>query len=119
MTIRVALPARVSTSDRDQNPETQLMPLREFVEAQGWEIFREYVNYAPATDLAHRVEWRQLLDDASKRKFDLILVWKMDRAFRSVLDAATTLERLRTWGVDLRSYSEPWLDTTSPFGEAL
>ena len=32
MTIRVALPARVSTSDRDQNPETQLMPLREFVE---------------------------------------------------------------------------------------
>ena len=43
----------------------------------------------------------------------------MDRAFRSVLDAATTLERLRTWGVGLRSYSEPWLDTTSPFGEAL
>ena len=43
----------------------------------------------------------------------------MDRAFRSVLDAATTLERLRAWGVGLRSYSEPWLDTTSPFGEAL
>jgi putative DNA-invertase from lambdoid prophage Rac len=36
-----------------------------------------------------------------------------------VLDAANTLERLRTWGVGLRSYSEPWLDTTSPFGEAL
>lgn len=43
----------------------------------------------------------------------------MDRAFRSVLDAATTLERLRSWGVGLRSYSEPWLDTTSVFGEAL
>ena len=43
----------------------------------------------------------------------------MDRAFRSVLDAANTLERLRTWGIGLRSYSEPWLDTTSPFGEAL
>jgi DNA invertase Pin-like site-specific DNA recombinase len=43
----------------------------------------------------------------------------MDRAFRSVLDAATTLERLRTWRIGLRSYSEPWLDTTSPFGEAL
>ena len=39
--------------------------------------------------------------------------------FGSVLDAATTLERLRTWGVGLRSYAEPWLDTTSPFGEAL
>jgi DNA invertase Pin-like site-specific DNA recombinase len=60
-----------------------------------------------------------LLEDASKRKLDLLLVWRMDGAFRSVLDAATTLERLRTWGVGLRSYSEPWLDTTSPFGEAL
>jgi putative DNA-invertase from lambdoid prophage Rac len=77
------------------------------------------VDYASATDLAHRTQWRQLLDDASRRKFDLLLVWRMDRAFRSVLDAATTLERLRGWGVGLRSYSEPWLDTTSPFGEAL
>jgi DNA invertase Pin-like site-specific DNA recombinase len=82
-------------------------------------MHREYVDYAPATDLLHRVQWRQLLDDGSKRRFDLLLVWRMDRAFRSVLDAATTLERLRGWHVGLRSYSEPWLDTTSPFGEAL
>ncbi len=117
--MRVGLYARVSTSDKDQDPETQLVQLREFVGYQGWETFREYVDHAPATDLGHRTSWRQLLDDASKRKFDLLLVWRMDRAFRSVLDAATTLERLRTWGVGLRSYAEPWLDTTSPFGEAL
>jgi DNA invertase Pin-like site-specific DNA recombinase len=117
--MRVAIYARVSTSDKDQNPETQLVPLREFVSAQRWECYWEYVDYAPATDLLHRVQWRQLLDDASKRRFDLLLVWRMDRAFRSVLDAATTLERLRGWGLGLRSYSEPWLDTTSPFGEAL
>ena len=116
---RVAIYARVSTSDRDQDPETQLMPLREFAQAQGWEIYRIYNDMAPATDLTHRSAWRELLGDASKRRFDLLLVWRMDRAFRSVLDAATTLERLRTWGVGLRSYSEPWLDTTSPFGEAL
>jgi DNA invertase Pin-like site-specific DNA recombinase len=117
--MKVAIYARFSTTDKDQNPETQLVPLREFVQAQGWECFREYVDYAPATDLAHRLQWWQLLDDASKRRLDLLLVWRMDRAFRSVLDAATTLERLRTWGVGLRSYSEPWLDTISPFGEAL
>ena len=115
----VAPYGRISTSDKEQSPETQLLPLREFVEAQGWTIYREYIDMAPATDLLRRTSWRQLLDDASKRKFDLVLVWRMDRAFRSVLDAATTLERLRTWGVGLRSYSEPWLDTTSPFGEAL
>jgi DNA invertase Pin-like site-specific DNA recombinase len=117
--LRVGIYARVSTTDKDQDPETQLLPLREFVAAQGWEVYLEYIDFAPATDLLHRVQWRQLLEDASKRKLDLLLVWRMDRAFRSVLDAATTLERLRAWGVGLRSYSEPWLDTTSPFGEAL
>ena len=116
--MRVAVYGRVSTME-DQDPETQMIPLREFVEAQAWQAVGEYVDRAPANDLLHRTAWRQLLDDASKRKFDLLLVWRMDRAFRSVLDAATTLERLRGWGVGLRSYSEPWLDTTSPFGEAL
>ena len=117
--MKVGIYARVSTSDKDQDTETQLFPLREFVQAQGWEICREYIDTVSAADLARRTAWRQLLEDGSKRKFDLLLVWRMDRAFRSVLDAATTLEHLRTWGVGLRSYSEPWLDTTSPFGEAL
>lgn len=117
--MKVALYARVSTSDRDQDPETQLIALREFIGAQGWETYREFVDIAPATDLAHRTAWRELLDHAGKKRFDLLLVWRMDRAFRSVLDAATTLERLRAWGIGLRPYSEPWLDTTSPFGEAL
>ncbi len=112
--------ARVSTSDKEQNPLTQLMPMREFVDAHdSGIIFREYIDYVSATDITHRYAWKDLLNDASHRKFDLILVWRMDRAFRSVLDAATTLERIRSWKVGLRSYSEPWLDTTSPFGEAL
>ncbi len=71
------------------------------------------------TDLRARKAWRELLDQAARRKVDLVLVLRIDRAFRSVLDAATTLERLRGWGVGLRSYSGPWLDTTSPFGVAL
>ena len=117
--MRVAIYARVSTVDKDQNPETQLMPLREFVQAQdGWQVHREFVDMASATDFNRRTAWRELLDDGSKRRFDLLVVWRMDRAFRSVLDAATTLERLRAWGVGLRSFNEPWLDTTSPFGEA-
>jgi putative DNA-invertase from lambdoid prophage Rac len=117
--MKVAIYARTSTSDKEQNTETQLLPLREFVKAQGWDVYREYIDQAPANDLLHRTAWRKLLVDASKRHFDLLLVYRIDRAFRSVLDSATTLERLRAWGVSLRSYSEPWLDTSSPFGEAL
>jgi putative DNA-invertase from lambdoid prophage Rac len=117
--MRVGIYARVSTSDRDQNPETQLVALREFVAAQEWKIIGEFVDKASATDLRNRYAWRKLLDEASRRHLDLVLVFRIDRAFRSVLDAATTLERLRGWGIGLRSFCEPWLDTTSPFGEAL
>jgi hypothetical protein len=50
---------------------------------------------------------------------DLIVVWRLDRAFRSVLDGATTLGHLRAWGWGLRSLQEPWIDTPTPIGEAM
>jgi DNA invertase Pin-like site-specific DNA recombinase len=114
--MRVGVYARVSTSDKDQDPDTQLLPLREFCRVQVWDVAGEYVDHAPATDLRGRRHWRALLDRAGKRHVDVILVWKLDRAFRSVLDAANTVDQLRRWGCGLRSYSEPWLDTsgTSP-----
>jgi DNA invertase Pin-like site-specific DNA recombinase len=119
--LRVGIYARVSTQDKDQDPETQLLPLREFATAQGWTIVREFIDHASAADQRGRREWRRLLDLAGKRKLDVICVWKLDRAFRSVLDAATTVETLRRQGVGLRSYSEPWLDTsgTSPMANLM
>lgn len=71
---RVAIYARVSTADKDQNPATQLFPLREFVRAQTWTVAGEWVDQAPATDLAYRMQWRILLAFATKRKVDLMLV---------------------------------------------
>ena len=119
--MRVGIYARCSTSDKDQNPETQLLPLREFCAAQRWTLAGEFVDHASATDLKGRTAWRQLLEDAARRRVDVILVWKLDRAFRSVAHMATTIEQLRRWGVGLRSYSEPWLDTssTSPVGDLM
>jgi DNA invertase Pin-like site-specific DNA recombinase len=119
--MRVGIYARVSTTDKDQNLETQLLPLREFCAAQGWTAAGELIDHASATDLRSRARWKRPLDLAAKRRIDVILVWKMDRAFRSVAHASQTLEQLRRWGVGLRSYSEPWLDTsgTSPAGELM
>jgi DNA invertase Pin-like site-specific DNA recombinase len=119
--LRVALYARVSTQDKEQNPETQLLPLREFAGAQGWTVAGEFVDQAGATDLRGRKAWRCLLEGAAKRKVDVVLCWKLDRCFRSVKDAADTLSQLRAWKVGLRSYTEPMIDTssTSPWGELL
>src|SRR5919106_6504097 len=116
--MKVALYARVSTSDKDQNPETQLIPLRDFCIAQGWELFREYVDRAPASDLTHRIRWRQLLDDAAKRRFSVVLVFQLDRAFRSVKHMHDTLAAWELVGVSFQSLREQF-DTSTALGRSL
>ena len=118
--MRFAIAARVSTRDRDQDPETQLRPLREHVgQLEAADLVGEFVDRAAAEDLRGRREWRRLLELARRRRVDLIVVWRLDRAFRSVLDGAQTLAQLRTYGCGLRSLQEPWIDTTTPIGEAM
>ena len=116
--MKVALAARVSTSDREQDPETQLMPMRDFCAAQGWEIYDEYIDHAPANDLAHRTRWRDLLDDAARKKFSVVLVFKLDRAFRSVKHMHDTLAAWELVGVDFKSLREQF-DTTTALGRLL
>ena len=104
--MKVALYPRVSTSDKEQDVETQLIPLREYCAAQGLEIYREYVDHASARDLAHRTGWKQLLDDGAKKRFQGVVVFKLDRAFRSVKDMHDTLAAWDALGVQFRSIRE-------------
>ncbi|MFQ6029039.1 MAG: recombinase family protein [Dehalococcoidia bacterium] len=115
---KIALYARVSTSDKDQNPDTQLLPLREFCAATGLVIHAEYVDQASASDLGHRVAWRRLLDDAAKRRFSTVLVFKLDRAFRSVKDMHDTLAAWELVAVQFQSLREGF-DTSSALGRLL
>lgn len=110
----VALYARVSTKDRDQDPEVQLGPLRDYAEAHDWG-WEEYVDEAPAGDLRHRTAWRRLLAEAERRRVGAILVWKLDRAFRSSVDAHATLAILEHHSVGFVSITQAF-DTTSPTG---
>ena len=116
--MRVALYARVSTSDKDQDPETQLMPMRDFCAAQGWEIFAEYVDYASANDQAHRIRWRDLLDHTATRRFSIVLVFKLDRAFRSVKHMHDTLAAWEITKVTFQSIREQF-DTSTALGRLL
>lgn len=116
--MRVAIYARVSTSDKEQNPETQLIHLRDFCNAQGWEIYREYVDTASALDIAHRTAWRELLDDSAKRKFQVVVVFKLDRAFRSVKHMHDTLYAWELSGISFKSIREQF-DTSTALGRLL
>jgi DNA invertase Pin-like site-specific DNA recombinase len=114
---RVALYARVSTRDKDQDPEVQLAPLRDHAAARGWQV-TEYVDHASAADMAGRTGWAQLVEDARRRRIDLVVVWKLDRAFRSTLHCLRTLEGWEHQGVGFACLTQP-IDTTSPTGRLL
>lgn len=117
--MKAALYARVSTTDKDQNPEMQLSKLREYCQGVNWEVYQEYVDQASAGDIVGRKQWSQLMKEASMHKFDVLVVWKSDRAFRSVNHAANTLKMLKAYNIGFRSFTEPYIDTTTPMGEAL
>lgn len=113
--MRAALYARVSTDDREQDPETQLIELRELCRRLDWQIEDEYVDFASALDYRRRSSWRELLDRARRGRFDVVIVWKLDRFARSVSDALMWLEQLRAAGVGLKVATQE-IDTTSSHG---
>lgn len=117
--MRVALYGRVSTKDRGQDVENQLRQLRAFAEAQNWQIEREYIDHASGKR-ADREQFRMMLEDASKRRFDILLFWALDRLTREgVLATLQYLQRLTDAGVGWKSYTEQYLDSTGIFRDAV
>src|SRR5271157_590939 len=80
---RVALYARVSTCN-GQDPEMQLRELREYAARRGWTVTSEYVDHGVSGSKESRPQLNQLMADAHWRKFDAVLVWKIDRFGRSL-----------------------------------
>jgi DNA invertase Pin-like site-specific DNA recombinase len=117
--MKVALYARVSTVDKEQNPEVQFKQLREYCQRMEWTVYKEYVDKASAVDYLHRTGWTQMMKEASTRQFDLLLVWRLSRAFRSRIQAHNSLETLQRYKVDFRSYAEPSIDTGTLGGKII
>ena len=95
---RVALYARVSTLN-GQDPEMQLSELREYASRRGWTISAEYVDQGVSGSKESRPELNQLMADAHRRKFDAVLVWKIDRFGRSLKHLVNALADLCAYGV--------------------
>jgi DNA invertase Pin-like site-specific DNA recombinase len=111
--LKVALYARVSTVD--QEPENQLQELRRYVEARGWTAV-EYVDKGVSGSKDRRPALDQLLRDAKRRKFAVVVCWRLDRLGRNLRHLITLLEEFQALGVAFVSLAEG-IDATTPAGK--
>jgi DNA invertase Pin-like site-specific DNA recombinase len=114
--MRIGIYARVST--RDQSCELQIRDLRAYCVARGFDLIREYIDVGQSGAKDSRPELNKLMDDARKRQFDAIVVWRFDRFARSTKHLLTALEEFRSLGIQFISYQEN-VDTSTPLGQAL
>jgi len=112
---RIAIYARVST--KDQSVDMQLNDLERYSKERGFKVFKVYQdnisgtkNTRPGLDL--------LMNDARKKRFDVVLVWRFDRFARSTKHLVNALYEFRNLGIDFISYQEN-IDTSSPLGSAI
>ena len=112
---QVAVYVRVSTED--QNTNMQKADLKDYVEKRGYEIFRMYEDVISGSTTS-RQALDTLMQDARKRKFDIVLVWKFDRFARSLKMLVDSLELFRALGIDFISYKEN-MDTTTSMGRLI
>jgi DNA invertase Pin-like site-specific DNA recombinase len=114
---RGAIYARVSTVDKGQDPETQLMTLRQYAERREFQVVGEYIDYASGTR-EDRPQYQALWEAARKRQLDVVLVWRYDRFARSTQAWVQALKEFQSLRVDFISYQEN-IDTTTPQGEMI
>lgn len=110
--MRAAIYARVSTTD--QEPENQLIGLRRYVEAREWTAV-EYVDKGVSGAKNSRPALDRLVKDAKRRKFDVLVVWRLDRLGRSLRHLILLLDDLQAIRVAFVSLSEG-IDATTPAG---
>jgi len=112
---RAALYLRVSTID--QHPETQLHDLRQMAAQRGYAIVNEYTDRISGTKVK-RPGLDQMMADARRGRFDVVLVWASDRIARSVKHFLEVLDELNRIGVEFVSFREQ-IDTGGPLGRAI
>src|SRR6202521_266759 len=118
MTSRVAIYARVSTTNHGQDVTVQTRDLQEFAEARGWRLFDSYLDLGISGSKDKRPELDRLMADAHKRRFDVVAVWRFDRFARSVSHLLRALETFNALGIAFVSLSEN-VDTTTPTGKMI
>jgi DNA invertase Pin-like site-specific DNA recombinase len=116
--VRAALYARVSTANGSQDPEMQLRELREYVSSRGFELVGEYVDNGVSGTKEKRPALDRLIADAHRRRFDVLLCWKLDRVGRSLRHLVNLLAELEALGIAFVALRDN-LDLTTPAGRLM
>lgn len=114
---KVAVYARVSTSNKGQDLNTQLLPLQRYCKERNREIVETYTDVMSGTKES-RPSLNQLLEDAESHKFDTVIVFRFDRISRSTKQLIELLERFRKLNISFISINEN-IDTTTPAGSMM
>ena len=116
--MKAAIYTRVSTTD--QNTDNQLPALEALAKQRDWEVVEYYQEAESAWRNGHQQELARLLSDARRHKFDVVLVWALDRLTRegaaSILNLVNTFS---TYGVKVVSYQESWTEAPGPVADLL
>jgi len=107
--------ARVSTKNNGQDPETQLLPLREYAKNRGLTVVEEFVDHGVSGAKEKRARLDALMAAARKGQFDSVIVWKFDRFARSTRHLVQALEEFQSLGIHFISLTEA-IDTSTPMG---
>lgn len=114
--LRACLWLRVSTNSRGQDPRLQRDDLERVCEQRGWETVKAYEVEESAFGKKPRQQFQAMLEDARKGRFDVLVVWSMDRFSREgEWSVSRMMAALQDWNIRFYSYNEPFLDTTGPF----
>jgi DNA invertase Pin-like site-specific DNA recombinase len=111
--MKAAIYARVSTFD--QEPENQLQEVRRYVQARGWTAV-EYVDRGVSGAKDRRPALDQMIAEAKRRKFDVLVCWRLDRLGRNLKHLIALLDELQALGVAFVSLAEG-IDATTPAGK--
>jgi len=118
VTTRVAIYARVSTTNHGQDASLQTRELQQFAEARGWQVAGEYVDAGVSGSKDSRPELNRLMADAKQRRFDAVCVWKLDRFGRSLRHLVNALADLESLGLSFISLKDN-LDLSTPSGRLM
>ena len=113
--MKAFLYARVSTVDKEQNPEVQLQELRAYCTRRGWEVVGQFVDRMSGSK-SQRPQWQDMLRQARQRRCDAVVVFRFNRFARSTKELVNWLEEFEALGIEFVSLHEA-IDTSTPIGK--